>query len=672
MTRRALRPVVEVGFGSGPTDPDPEWTDITDLVWGAGSGPELGVQRGRSGERAQLQPGSCTFVLDNTEGVFDPDNAEGPFFGRLVDGVPIRVRAASSDAVEVVWRGWVEAWPQVDSLSARVVEVDCLDVVGLLAQGDAPTTAFEALVSSLSPEPSLDVALRPSQWWRPGPSGWTDRMARGLAAARHSGGLVEMDPLVDGDERTWGNDDPDGFAEAHGVGLDDDEANPVAVSAWFRFDPERAVEPNTGWTIPNVIVARVDAYVSVSNVSSFRWSRLFVAVTGDLVSLSATVYPEFELLGRRRFTSSWQTAEKVRLIDGKAHHLFVVMHPISGLAELWLDGRRVAVELTEQTVDSGYDSWVRTPGPLQIGVGDRKASVFTRTPYLGAIDHVMIWPAFEPATAVSQRLPVDLFEAGRLAWAGQRLDERLRHIAVAMNVDGLLGHLDVSGITTRHGYRQSNPLELLQKIEDTEQGRIWVDRHGRLRFSNRRWPSQGESASVQAWFSDDPTDLADGALPMSADHLQMGKDPRRTTNVAQVTSEHGRMQTWEDRDSIAVRGRRNPVHLSGLMHSSDRESLAIAQFIVATSSEPAWRVDSLTFRAEDHPDLAALAQQIEEGWLVKVTRSGRDVLGHVTSIRHHVDKWGWTVTLALDSTRAGLTFFRADVSTTDGPDVAGF
>src|SRR5690606_36747833 len=114
------------------------------------------------------------------------------------------------------------------------------------------------------------------------------------------------------------------------------------------------------------------------------------------------------------------------------------------------------------------------------------------------------------------------------------------------------------------------------------------------------------------------------------------------------------------------------VHLSGLMHASDRQSRAIPQLIVATSSEPGWRVDSLTFRAEDHPDLAALAQQIEEGWLVKVTRAGREVLGHVASIAHHVDQWGWHVAISLDSTRAGQAFWRGDLSTTDGPDVAGF
>src|SRR5690606_29028903 len=126
----------------------------------------------------------------------------------------------------------------------------------------------------------------------------------------------------------------------------------------------------------------------------------------------------------------------------------------------------------------------------------------------------------------------------------------------------LLGDLDVSGIITRHGYRQGNPLELLQKIEDTEQGRVWVDRHGLLRFSSRETLWREDVATFpQAVFSDDPDELAAGALPMVADLLKMAKDPRHTTNVAQVTSEHGRMQTVEDRDSIAVRGRLNPVHL---------------------------------------------------------------------------------------------------------------
>lgn len=662
MTRRALRPVVEVGFGSGPADPEPDWVDITDRVWGAGSGPELGVQRGRSGERAQLQPGSCTFVLDNTEGVFDPDNAEGPFFGLLVDGVPIRVRAASSDTTEDVWRGWVEAWPQTDSRSQRTVEVDCLDVVGLMAQGDAPATAFEAEVLAL-PEP-------PDSWWAAGPVGWMDNITG--TAARHTGGLVEMDALVDGDGRSWGQTDPDGFGAttARVPDADGDHAWTV-VSALVRFPTDRLVDSVLNQRMPTVVCWQPVWY------SGVQFDRLLVTVFDGHLSAGMTSR-DFE--SGVRTSAAWSTAEDsgtpsvVNLFDGERHHLMVAMragHPNWTVAHAWVDGRRLDLPLVHWSQGEGAPPVHGDNAQLRIGVG-AGTSAYNGTPYQGQIDHLMIWANFVGDVDDLDSMAVTLHRAGRLAWAGQRLDERLERIATGMNVDGLLGELDTSGIVTGHGYRSGNPLELLQKIEDTEQGRIWVDRHGQLQFANRRWPTKPESAVVQAWFSDNAVDLNNGALPMSADRLSMAKDPRRTTNVAQVTSEHGRMQTVEDRDSIAVRGRRNPVHLSGLMHASDRQSRAIAQFIVATSSEPAWRVDSLTFRAEDHPDLAVLAQQIEEGWLVKVTRAGREVLGHVTSIHHHVDQWGWQVAISLDSTRAGQAFWRADLSTTDGPDVAGF
>lgn len=661
MTNRDLRPVIEIGFGAGPTEPFPVWTDISDFVWGAGSGPELAVTRGRTGERAQVQPGTATFTLDNTDGRFDPDNEGSPHWPGVVDGVPVRVRAASNARTERVWRGWVESWPQVDAGSSRIVEIDCLDVIGLIAQGDAPATAFDAEARRLDEQPD--------QWWRPGADGWIDRV--GGLAARHTSALSKMETsVVDGDE-SWGQEDPDGHGLAPRVQEGADGW--TVISAMVRFPADRPHDELLDVRIPTVICWQPAAY------SGQVFDRLRLTASGGQVSAAVTVRARDG--SGVRTAASWSTAPDVdsdmvavELHDGRAHAVTVAMragHPNSTHCHLWVDGQAVRMHLTDWNQGPASVPIHGSDSTLRIGVG-AATSVFNGTPYQGVIDHLMIWGDHPGTVGAIEADAKRLADAARLAWAGQRLDERMRSILVGVDTADLIGAMELSGIVTRQGFRQSAPLELLQKIEDTEQGRVWVDRWGEIRFFSRNWPSRAQSSLVRAWFSDSPADLADGASPMLADQLRMSKDPRQTTNVAQVTSEHGRMQTVEDADSIAKRGRRNPVHLSGLLHPSDRQSRAIAQFIIATSSEPRWRVDSLSFRAEDSSTLARYAQVVEEGDLVRVTRSGRDVFGHVVGVQHHVDQWGWQVTLSLDSTRAETEFWRADLSEADGPDRAGF
>jgi len=78
--------------------------------------------------------------------------------------------------------------------------------------------------------------------------------------------------------------------------------------------------------------------------------------------------------------------------------------------------------------------------------------------------------------------------------------------------------------------------------------------------------------------------------------------------------------------------------------------------------------------------LAPFAKAVEPGHLVRVTKlppkdsAGVDigpattVDAHVTGVRHQWGFTGWTVTLFLDASRAGRTFFKWGTSTWGGSD----
>jgi hypothetical protein len=50
----------------------------------------LHVQRGRSDYSQPFQAGTCTVTFRNLDGALDPDNASGPYFGKIQPGRRLR------------------------------------------------------------------------------------------------------------------------------------------------------------------------------------------------------------------------------------------------------------------------------------------------------------------------------------------------------------------------------------------------------------------------------------------------------------------------------------------------------------------------------------------------------------------------------------------------------
>ncbi|GAB3429817.1 carbohydrate binding domain-containing protein [Actinophytocola sediminis] len=65
------------------------WTDITEWVEIEES--LIGISRGRGDEASRVDPSSCTFVVDNRDGRFSPDNPMGPWYGLITRNTPQRV-----------------------------------------------------------------------------------------------------------------------------------------------------------------------------------------------------------------------------------------------------------------------------------------------------------------------------------------------------------------------------------------------------------------------------------------------------------------------------------------------------------------------------------------------------------------------------------------------------
>lgn len=82
-----------------------DWRDVSsDVYWRQ----DINIQHGLSNETTSVQPSSCSFLLGNTSGNYDPANATGIYYGTIGMNTPVRVSilAHSDTFARTVASGW--------------------------------------------------------------------------------------------------------------------------------------------------------------------------------------------------------------------------------------------------------------------------------------------------------------------------------------------------------------------------------------------------------------------------------------------------------------------------------------------------------------------------------------------------------------------------------------
>ena len=647
------------GVRAGTIPDEGDWVEVSEWLHVDAGSVAIECTSGRTNSLGAITPGTAKFRLVNTDRRFDPRYAAGPYYGNLVNGVPVRIVAGydpggdstygittfgsvfydSAVTAEVRWTGVLDSgWPQDLTAFDPVIDVECVDTLGLMHRTPAPETAYAVELAG--------SAYAPDAHWKLGADGWIDALTG--ARARHTSGLVSAEPLIDGGDSSFQSDNL--------IGNGIVEVGPHATTTPFAVAfAVRLTEQPTGWV----------------------WLYNQVADNG-VQQLAVGVHPTEGLhvvMSRTGSSPEKLTYEYggVFLGVGAAHHIAVVFpvgsDPAANFVRVWVDGAL----MTQTTGDAAFSGGASTTTKV--------------TTLSGNVDSVAVWSSsisslsFVPLMAWAGAFFPTLGTAARRGWANQRLDQRLANIARGQNLPiAYAATFDTSGTVTQQAYRKSEPLQLLKTIEDTEQGRISADRNGLLQFAGRGWAWNAvKSTTLQATFSDDPTTLSAGtACEMESDGTVITDRADEIVNVASVNSTYGRQQTARDQSSIDLYGER-PLTLTGLLHDSDRKSLSIAEWYVYSRATPTPRVEQLTFDvASNYAVLGPLAQTIEEGWLIKVHKEARldcdgsaigsdvEVVGHVTSVKNRWTRTRWLVTLTIDSTRAGKTWFTWGTSTWGG------
>jgi hypothetical protein len=142
---------VEISFVSAPYTVSPTWVDVTDYVR------EVTVRRGRSDEFQEFDAGTATITLDNRDRRFDPLNTSSPYSPNVVPRRGIRITALNTIGGTTtsfrMFRGFVEGWPVsiTDAGFDSTVTIECVDIMGLLAQEELPDDLADSYIRSLNP-----------------------------------------------------------------------------------------------------------------------------------------------------------------------------------------------------------------------------------------------------------------------------------------------------------------------------------------------------------------------------------------------------------------------------------------------------------------------------------------------------------------------------------------
>jgi hypothetical protein len=147
---------VGIAFDDGPLVADPTWTFIDALYSNLVAA--IDTQSGKQTNRDSTDTGTATVQLNDTQGLFDPNNASSPYFGKL-DGKQILIQIWNpvTAAWHPRWRGTIDDYGYVinpatnpdGSLVIANIQVDCVDVFDYLGgyeltpglDGDTPPAA---------------------------------------------------------------------------------------------------------------------------------------------------------------------------------------------------------------------------------------------------------------------------------------------------------------------------------------------------------------------------------------------------------------------------------------------------------------------------------------------------------------------------------------------------
>jgi hypothetical protein len=176
----------------------------------------------------------------------------------------------------------------------------------------------------------------------------------------------------------------------------------------------------------------------------------------------------------------------------------------------------------------------------------------------------------------------------------QLSSDRINTILDRVEVQWPSGQRDIqTGITTMQAdviVQNQNALAYLQLVEATENGQLFINKSGLVRFKNR---TNNPTENELAVFSDDGLTTS---IPYTSIGIVYGSD--NLYNRVSVTRLNGITQTADSVESQGIYGV-GEYSLDGLLLTTDSEALELASYLVGLYDNPELRLDEVVIQLHD-------------------------------------------------------------------------
>lgn len=544
-TYPAFQVDVAWGVASSAIPSGGDWVDITaDTV-------ELSSMVGRTDEWSQPGAGTCTLVINNAGGHYDPDNASGDNYGDLLPLTWVRILGGTTTANTGVFYGKVsiDGWRlSASQFPDSYVTVELVD-------------AFEDLANTLLPGSVYAIEVQadtPEWWWRLGESSGTtavDSSGNGHHAEVNT--FNSRTGLVAGDEDNALLVDPGRLTLPAGQQIRSDWD--FSVEGWVDV-PDAVTYNGTIWRQSNHGEAAPSGAVS----------SIFVGF--QAIANEAWPYVEILVDGAAAADGAYRIAGSA--LSAGIHHIAAYI-PSLGAAvpagiKLYVDGEAVT-----GTTGGVLGTLPAFPTMLYTDAGS-DATLDEIAGYDGELSAVRI---------------AAHYTAGTDPWASELTSARLDHL------------FDAGGFThtTIDTGQSTMPAALLGggdllsaalDVVKAERGEMYADPwdSGKVRFRDRHalW-TDSRSITSQVTFGDSGSEVTYTALELADD---------RIVNSASVQRSGGATVTVTDSASITQYQTRSYSE-SGLLLEDDTEVESRAHLILAEKKDRYRRVRSITLEPAD-------------------------------------------------------------------------
>jgi hypothetical protein len=625
---------VEIGFSTssgsgqvplGSTLASINWTDVSSYVR------SVSTSRGRSSELDTFQTGSASIVFSNADRRFDPEYTAGPYFGTLTPLRPVRIRAQyGGGATTNLFFGWVEQWPQTyENPTDATVTVTASDSFKILNLLTLPSLWDYQITTDTVPAGSPDG---PTQWFK------FDDGATPTSA---------FDSYQNVTGGTW--EQFYGYTPAGG------SADSLVKNTTTRS----AVFDGLNWINCSELQPRVRLPATANRLTVEFWIQTTHAAAGDYGimgggrdwGIGMTVngagvgvirgYTNDPVIGI--YPTMVTTTTQVN--DGNPHHV-VLVFDYGTTRSIYVDGIEFGVAYENYPTFS--DTYAGDISTYKIGwifapfttAADNFTSGLKAT-----IDELVIYNG----TTLSAAQVANHYAIGNGTYgAGQRTDER---ISTALTLAEWM--TDGTSLNTGSGTVQAvdienkTPLAVAQECETAEQGRLFIDRDGKVKFITRSaFATTSTYNTSQYTFGDAPGELGYTSL-------EFAFNDRLIFNRSIAGRRNGATATLNDTTSQGQYFIRSGS-ISDMIVNTDQQVIDTATARLAAYKQPLMRVEQLTFTPRQSPStLYAVAIGVEIGTRLTVKRRPQGV-GSVLSkevivegISHSISPDGWETSFTL-------------------------